>query len=222
MAYIYKVINQANGKVYIGKTTKSNIQQRWEEHQRDRKKDKCKDRPFYRALNKYGPENFSIEEIEQCDVSILEEREIYWIEYYRAYVGWDDCKGYNATTGGDGKSHCNYEWVYSLWQEGKLIKEIAKETGYCIDTVSKILSNKGITFKEKQGRAHATIVRKLVKMYSLEGEFLKEFASQSEAGKYMIDNKLTNCKQSTISQHIREVCTGRRKTAAGFKWKYID
>lgn len=149
MAYIYKITNQINGKVYIGKTTKSDIQQRWKEHQRDRQKGRCKDRPFYRALNKYGSENFFIEEIEKCDVSILEEREIYWIDKYRAYIGWNDCNGYNATTGGDGKAYCDYEWVYSLWQEEKSIESILKITGYTRDTVRRILNEKGVSLEER-------------------------------------------------------------------------
>ena len=57
-------------------------------------------------------------------------------------------------------------------------------------------------------------------MYSLEGEFLKSFSSTNEAAQYMIDNNLTNCKKTTIKQHITEVCTGRRNTAAKYKWKY--
>lgn len=153
MAYIYKITNQVNGKVYIGKTTENSIEQRWKEHQQDCKKERCKSRPFYRALNKYGLDQFTVEEVEQCDVSVLDERETYWINYYRSYIGWDDCNGYNATLGGDGKCYCDYDWVYSLWQEGKIIKNIAQITKYDQATISKILHNKGITTEEIRQRA---------------------------------------------------------------------
>lgn len=48
-------------------------------------------------MNKYGPEHFHIELIEETDNP--EERERYWIQYYGSYHN-----GYNATLGGDGKS----------------------------------------------------------------------------------------------------------------------
>ena len=59
-------------------------------------------------------------------------------------------------------------------------------------------------------------------MYSLDGEFIKSFPSTNEAARYMVQNNLTGCKQTTIKQHITEVCTGRRKTAAKYKWKYSE
>ena len=63
MPYIYKITNNINGKVYIGKTNYT-IEKRWKEHCHDYKKLSFQKRPLYRAMAKYGPENFSIEEIE--------------------------------------------------------------------------------------------------------------------------------------------------------------
>ena len=95
MGFIYKITNQINNKVYIGLTT-TTIKNRWKEHigAIGRYKDK---RPLYAAMSKYGIDNFSIEELEECDDLILAEREIYWIDYYNSYYN-----GYNATFGGDG------------------------------------------------------------------------------------------------------------------------
>lgn len=76
MAYIYKITNKINGKVYIGKTLNS-IQKRWREHLIDSKKRRCEKRPLYSAINKYGEENFEIEQIEECSHDILNERECY-------------------------------------------------------------------------------------------------------------------------------------------------
>ena len=44
------------------------------------------------------------------------------------------------------------------------------------------------------------------------------FSSMADAAQYLIDNELTKCKKTTIRYHISEVCQGKRKTAAGFKW----
>lgn len=48
-----------------------------------------------RAILKYGKENFTIEVLEDCDVTILNEREKYYINLYNSYK-----EGYNCTEGG--------------------------------------------------------------------------------------------------------------------------
>ena len=96
MGYIYKITNNINGKVYIGKTTKT-VEERWKGHL---KKMNYKKNKFYNALNKYGIDNFTIEEIEECDDDLLNEEEIYWINFYNSYEN-----GYNSTGGGDGRKN---------------------------------------------------------------------------------------------------------------------
>lgn len=54
---------------------------------------------MYKAFNKYGIENFTIEEIEQCSNEELDNREIYWINFFNSYKAR---KGYNCTSGGEG------------------------------------------------------------------------------------------------------------------------
>ena len=46
-------------------------------------------------MRKYGIENFTFSVIEECSQEQLNEREIYWIEYYDTYKN-----GYNSTLGG--------------------------------------------------------------------------------------------------------------------------
>ena len=99
MGYIYKVTNIVNGKVYIGQT-KRTIEDRWEDHNWDAGN---KNGPrycgsFHNALRKYSTDNFTIEELEACDDSLLNEREQYWI---RVHNSFDHHYGYNLTNGGD-------------------------------------------------------------------------------------------------------------------------
>lgn len=92
---VYQVQNNVNDKRYIGLTTMG-IEERWKCHIRDMKKHK--DIKFYRAMNKYGAENFTISILEDGikDLETLNEREIHWIKYYDSYRN-----GYNSTTGGE-------------------------------------------------------------------------------------------------------------------------
>lgn len=73
---IYKIYNDVNDKLYIGKTV-SSIEKRFQEHCDDSKKERCEKRPLYNAMNKYGIEHFFIELIEECDLKELSEKEIY-------------------------------------------------------------------------------------------------------------------------------------------------
>ena len=103
MAYIYKIENDINQKIYIGKTTRS-LEERFAEHCRMSKLEGKEKRPLYAAMRKYGIEHFHISLIEETYEP--EERERYWIEYFSSFKN-----GYNATQGGDGKSYLDYDLI---------------------------------------------------------------------------------------------------------------
>lgn len=50
---------------------------------------------LYKAMNKYGIDNFIFSILEECPVEKLDEREIFWISQLNSYL-----KGYNMTRGG--------------------------------------------------------------------------------------------------------------------------
>lgn len=87
MTGIYKITNVVNGKCYIGQSV--DIVRRWRNH---RGSYQTEDKALYRAMRKYGLENFTFEVLEECDVAALNERELYWIREYDSYNN-----GYNAT-----------------------------------------------------------------------------------------------------------------------------
>ena len=207
MPYIYKIENKLNGKIYIGKTLKT-VQERWKEHCHDFKRERCEKRPLYSAMNKYGIENFFIEEIEQCEANILSEREKYWIEYYNSFK-----YGYNATIGGDGRSYLDYDLILSLWQEGKTAKEIAKILNHDEYSVRLALDIKGITSEKRQERSIILRSKSVAKLDLNTGEILEVFPSQMEAYRSLGKQQ---------SGHISQVCNGKRKTAYGYKWKWLN
>ena len=78
MGFIYKISNTVNSKKYIGLTTNS-IEHRFKQH---KYKSKTSDCLLYMAMRKYGVDKFYIEQIEECDNTLLKEKERYWIDYY--------------------------------------------------------------------------------------------------------------------------------------------
>lgn len=210
MAYIYKITNNINGKIYIGKTLLT-VEERFKQHCRDSQKESMNHRPLYAAMRKYGCNHFSVETVEETDLP--EEREKYWIEYYGSFKN-----GYNATTGGDGRPYVDADLILSTYANVQNCVKTAEILGICVDTVSKHLKEKGIRVLTSQEIMAQR--GKITNMYDLSGNFLRSFPSTNAAADYMVANNLTGCKKTTIKQHITEVCTGRRKTAAKFKWAY--
>jgi group I intron endonuclease len=92
--FIYIIRNTINSKVYIGQT-RTSVKQRWQEHLRHAK---YGDQIINKAMKKYGVSNFYIETLEICDIEVLDEREIYYIDLYDST---NKSKGYNISIGGN-------------------------------------------------------------------------------------------------------------------------
>ena len=120
---IYKITNLVNGKIYIGQSV--DIYRRWEQHKKIGRSKKgykgYRNQPLYRALRKYGEQNFSFEIIEVCSQDMILEREEYWIKYYDCTIS--NNKGYNLTGGGKSGSHETQKVpVYQYDLAGNFIK----------------------------------------------------------------------------------------------------
>ena len=144
MGYIYKITNLINNKLYIGKTELEPPEKRWLEHKHDYQRRRNEKRPLYSAMRKYGVENFKFEVLEKTKDTI--EREKYYINKYRTYVGFNDCNGYNATLGGDGKCYLTVtdEDVIECYNQYGVVQHVANALNIDNSTVSKILKRNNI------------------------------------------------------------------------------
>ena len=202
MAYIYKITNDINGKIYIGKTELS-IEKRFKQHCNDSKKNGKNHRPLYAAMNKYGTEHFHIEVIEETNQP--EEREQYWIETLQSFK-----YGYNATQGGDGKHYLDYDLIIKTYKEVKNCVKVAQLLNIHPESVRKILHNNHIPILSSVEIAKQ-IFRKPVAQIDLStNKIIKIFNSTSEAEK-----------ATGIHGHIGQVCLGKRKSCGGYGWKYL-
>jgi group I intron endonuclease len=212
MAYIYKITNLVNGKEYIGKTGLT-IQKRFKQHIKDSAyTDGREKRPLYDAFNKYGIENFKIEQIEECNLEEVNEKEIYWINYYNTFHN-----GYNATLGGEGISTINYDEIVELFEQGLNLKEISNETGHDKEWISVILKSRGISNEEIQERKVKNQEKKVFRIDKQTNKILEEYPSVGKAAAWVVKNGYSTDTINGVGAHICQCCNNIRKTAYKFK-----
>lgn len=79
---IYKIENLINGKVYIGQTVRD-VKRRLQCHKIKLQKEYHNNAHLQHAWNKYGEENFKSSIVETCTIDNIDDREKYWIKYYK-------------------------------------------------------------------------------------------------------------------------------------------
>ena len=208
MAYIYCITNLINNKRYVGKTT-GTIEERFKEHCKDSQKERCNKRPLYDAMNKYGVENFKVEQLEYVeDESNLSEREIYWIKELNTYGS----NGYNVSKGGDGKILYDYKEIVDLLNLGYTTIQVCEKVGCCSDTVQKVAKTNGIKIRSSKS--------KVVLQYDLAGNYIQTFQTLTEAMEWLIERGFAKDIKSTSK--ITACCRGKSKTAFKYKWKFPE
>lgn len=212
MSYIYKIINDINNKIYIGKTEFS-IEKRFKEHCADAFRNRNEKRPLYAAMRKYGTEHFKIELVEETNNP--EEREIYWIGYFNGYT-----QGYNATKGGEGKRLYDHEAIAIRLSEHPYPCDIAEEFGCSRDLVYDLGKKYNIPIKSKSTEQLKDLLSKSVSAYTKQGEFVQNFKSTVEAAAWCFEQKKCSALNSGVRAHISEVANGKRKSAYSYLWKY--
>ena len=99
MITIYKITNKINNKSYVGQA--KDVKKRWYFHIYKAQKQNT-NRPLYNALRKYDLNNFSFEELENCENrEIANERETFFIKELNTISP----NGYNLASGGNQFEH---------------------------------------------------------------------------------------------------------------------
>ena len=210
MIGIYKITNP-KGKIYIGQTI--DIIRRFSEYN---KMINCKTQPkLFNSLKKHKPENHIFEIIEECSLEQLNEREIYWGQYYNSLNEGLNCKL------GDSKGLYSEETKQKI---SKALKGKSKPEGFGKNHSEKM---KGISKPEGFGELirKARLGTKLplgtgdkigetknktTLQYDLDGNFVKEYKSAKEAAKNM------GIHEVTMRLHLG----GKYKTCKGYIFKY--
>ena len=214
MGYIYKITNRTDNKIYVGQTIRD-VETRWKDHLK--KGSKC--RYLSSAIKKYGVDNFDFKLVCITFDNQLDGMEIKYIEQYNSLVP----NGYNLKNGGNGGRHhaeTNQKISESLknrYKNGlappsshlgkphseihkKKISESLKGRRLSQETINKIILSKQKLSKQKY---------KIIQ-FDILGNCLNSFETCQEAAEYI----------GTTRANVNHCCTGKRKTAKGYVWKY--
>ena len=176
-------------------------------------------------MDKYGIENFSVQQIEECDVSQLDEREIYWIRYYDTYR-----QGYNATLGGTNDTFDDYLSVkviengLQIDSRERLARIISEYTDWSLCYLQKVIRiitddpNKTFCnyhlvsipriYSEEESSEEE--IKRWIESFKIlyQGQHIyceqldKEFSTVGEAARYCIDNGFYTGKSKTPVQTV--------------------
>ena len=197
MGYTVYKHTSPSGKVYIG-ITKRKPEYRWNKGKGYRKDQLL----FYRAIKKYGWDNFT-HEILYTGLSEKDAKniEISLIRQYKS-LGMS----YNINDGGDGGRGLHNKR-----------KKMSDETKLKMSKSRKglLAGNKNPMYGRhetnpaygKFGKEHP--VSKKVYQYDLLGNFIKEWSCLSDVQRHL----------NILVTHITACCNGRQKTAGGYIWK---
>lgn len=154
MYYIYCYTNKINNHKYVGQT--NNLKRRNIEHHSSAfNKNSCSyNALFHKKIRQYGWENFELsvlEKIYEGDQSIVNEREIYWIDKLESFRGTG--KGYNSDNGGSQKKECKVLTEQQLKEVKEKIKQgvsfLDISYKYSISTSFISAINHGVYWKDK-------------------------------------------------------------------------
>lgn len=215
MGFIYKITNDINDKIYVGKTCLT-VEERFKEHCTDFKRRNYEKRPLYSAMNKYGIDKFHIETLGEYNDDDLAEYEIYWIDYYNSYIN-----GYNATKGGDGKMYFDHNAIIEELRNNPYPIDVAKKFGCSADLVCNLAKKENIKVRNKGSEKNLLSQPKQVHQFDLNGVYIQSFKSCGEASKWCIENGLTSSYNSGRNGIAESARLYPNRKAFGYNWSYV-
>lgn len=170
---------------------------------------------FKRAIKRYGFKNFTREILEYVldDVIFLRERENYYLKFL------DCCRNpeyYNLTN-----NSCSFDYIniYSYNEERNKQRSRHMKEWYINNEHPKGNKNKKHSEEIKTKISETTKktfidngLTKMVFMFSIDGNFIKQFNSISEAAREV----------KTTPSNIKYCCDGKFNNMSGYMWSYTE
>ena len=209
MGVIYSIMNP-KGKLYVGKTY--DLRKRINCHKHCARKGSSI--IIHNSIRKYGWENHFLKVIEEVPDELLNEREIFWITTLKTYC-YENKMGMNMTQGGEGQRST---WMHDTERRKKASEYFKGENNpffgkKMTEENKRIVGEKASKRNKETGRIvprwgaekSYAASRVAVIAYDLNGYFLNEFISVSNAATYFKFDR----------RHISAVLSGRQIHANG-------
>lgn len=200
IGYIYKIENKINHKCYIGQSL-YHPKKRWYAEIKG-----YHNLVISKAIKKYGVNNFDFSIVEECEDSLLDDREIFYIEKYNSYFN-----GYNSTKGGKPVDcfkipYSENEIInYYINNPKKSCRNVANDLGIFHETVSKILKKHNISIRKGKQQIiitnQTTNKKEVFDNFKEAGIFLKE--NTSKYSKYKIETLRKKIKNITEVENYK-------------------
>lgn len=152
----------------------------------------CKQRLLYKSIIKHSWAAHSIAVIEEVPISELNEREIYWIDYYKSFIyKYKNSRGMNLTIGGNAPMKDRKGVFSAMW--GRKMSEKVKEA---------LCASARLRVGEKNSKS------KRVYQYNLKGDFIESHVSATIVAK----------KNNWLQANICSCCLGNKPSAYKYMW----
>lgn len=223
--FIYKYTSPS-GKSYIGQT----IQSLKERAKTSNGAGYSNCIIFFRAIQKYGFQNFQYEILGEFLIIELDEKEKYFIlkENTLQPNGYNIKNGSAAATekGKTRKEKINQFDLNGNWTKSyNSLREAADDNNTNYQSISAVLrrlrtQHNGFIYRYDGEESPEPIQTqkthgRITAQYDLNGNLIQTYPSANQAA-------IAIGKNSNAGRNIRAVCQGQRETAYGFKWKYLD
>lgn len=206
MTGIYKLVNKVNNKTYIGKS--KNLKDIWESYNGLLENEKVK---LTEEMRKYGSKNFEFSVLEECEESKLEERKIYYINFYKNNAELKLAKK---------KAVKEMSLVSSSLKSNQKNKPKRKMNKGLKTHIEKMHNDPEyraqMVEKYKNNRPNAIAINMLDKV---SGAVVRTFPKIMDGAAWIRQN--TDYIKADYAT-INKICKGQGKTAYGFKWEYVS
>ena len=246
---IYCIENIVNGKRYIGQSV--DIEKRWVEHKKLLKQGKHTNQHLQNSWNKYGMDVFEFIIIEVCESNVLNEKEIYWIDYYNTFRD-----GYNLTIGGDGGNtiakYSDEEYEEYRAKKRKIHKETALKgedaphskltKANVLEIIEKLLNGEYNADIAKEYHVNPSTIYDIrvhntwnslthgiefphvskVYQHNLIGKPVSQFTKDGEYIATYESMHEAERQTGCSFKNISAVCNGTKHTCLGYVWKFAE